>query len=202
MIIIKTIRLNELVSFVQGVNPTRMESKKEYKNISYYDKEAFEEDSKYQNIENDVNVKRENDLAVYEGDVIISNFLHLATIVSKESSGKIPSLNFTKVIFLDDQIDKNYFVYLFNENQSVKIQKEREAQGKVNQRLSVKALGDLIVPIIPLDHQIILGDIYLKKEQLKNDLNIYAKLVDELVSAYLEENTNLNLNEKGVDNNE
>lgn len=53
-------------------------------------------------------------------------------MVGKANAGKVPSLNFTKVEFKHDRLDKRYFIYLFNAYRDVKRQKERELQGKCN----------------------------------------------------------------------
>ena len=74
-----------------------------------------------------------------EGDIVISNIQQKAVRIGKSNAGKVIPLNFTKVEFRKQALDKNYFLYLFNSNKFIQRQKEREQQGNVLQKLSTKS---------------------------------------------------------------
>ena len=124
----KQYRLGDLVSFEQGVNSARAKKQYGLVDVIYYDQASFEG-----GFAEEVAKSSFNDYSLNEGDVIISNSLQQATIVGMANAGKVPSINFTKVDFRDATLDKQYFLYLFNNHNSVKRQKEREVQGNSNQ---------------------------------------------------------------------
>lgn len=184
--------LSDFVSFVPGINTTRAEGKFGKKELDYYEHAAFDKDYTFNNTSaiNNLNSNNDNELALKEGDVIISNSLHLAAIVGKDNAGKIPSINFTKVIFSNELLDKRYFVYLFNENKDLQRQKEKEMQGNVILRLSIKSLGQLVIPVLSIEEQIKVGMVYETKQKLKNKLNNYNDLLDDFTNNILEESLN------------
>ena len=84
------------------------------------------------------------------------------------------------------QLDKNYFLYLFNSNKSIQRQKEREQQGNVLQKLSTKALGDLKIPVIPLEKQKKIGEAYSETLKLQGELIRYSDLLEQFSTQILE----------------
>lgn len=184
--------LNKFVSFVPGINTTRAEGKFGKKELDYYEQAAFDKDYTFNNTStNKIQTENnDNELSLKEGDVIISNSLHLAAMVGKDNIGKIPSINFTKVVFNNNLLDKKYFIYLFNENKNLQRQKEKKMQGNVILRLSNKALSQLVIPVIPLDEQVKIGLIYETKQKLKSQLNNYNDLLDDFTNNILEESLN------------
>ncbi|MGT2833283.1 restriction endonuclease subunit S [Streptococcus halotolerans] len=182
-------QMSDFVSFVAGVNPTR--AKRQYgSNIfHYYDQEAFEKDYSF---EADLVSKKTVDdvsdkLSLRQGDVIISNSLQKAAIVSASNEGKVPTLNFIKVEFKGDKLDKLYFLYLFNSYSEVQRQKERDLQGASILRLSVKLLNQLMIPVVDLEEQIKIGEAYSETLRLKTYLKRYAVLTETIVSQVIEE---------------
>ncbi|EMF0551429.1 restriction endonuclease subunit S, partial [Enterococcus faecium] len=120
-------------------------------------------------------------------DVVISNFLQRATIVGEKNIGKVLSLNFTKVKFLNDQLDKRYFLYLFNNYKDIQRQKERELQGTgLVLRLTKKSLEKLIIPVVSLTEQQRIGEIYIETLKLQSKLNEYARLTEQFAGSILE----------------
>ena len=116
----------------------------------------------------------------------MSNSLQLAAMVSKENVGKVLSLNFTKVKF-NDRLDKRYFLFLFNSYNDVQRQKERELQGNgVIQRIPLKALGQMVIPVVPMEEQIKIGAIYAEASKLQSNINRYAELVVRYTNMILE----------------
>jgi restriction endonuclease S subunit len=182
--------LKEFVTFVPGINPTRAQKQFGAQEINYYDQSSFEADNNHA----DVVVKGEskslsqNNLSLTEGDVVVSNSLQLATTVGKNNVGKVLSLNFTKIEFNREQLDKRYFLFLFNAYKDVKRQKERELQGSGPvRRIPLRALGEIIVPVAPIEEQKKIGTIYIETLKLQNKLNQYADLIGEFTSSIIEE---------------
>lgn len=183
-------KLNEFVTFVPGINPTRAEKQYGTKHINYYDQSSFEKDyNHYDGTSLKINKKNYDNFALSEGDIVVSNALQHATIVSHLNTGKVPSLNFTKVEFKNDELDKRYFVYLFNVYREVQRQKERELQGNGPiLRIPIKALGEIKIPFIGLEGQQQTGKAYIEMLKLQGKLNRYSELIEQFTGALLEEN--------------
>ena len=184
-------KLSEFVTFVQGINTTRVEKQFGTININYYDQAAFERDYKHE--DGFVNKKGAHTfnagLSLEVGDVVISNSLRIATVVGASNAGKVPSLNFTKVEFHSQSLDKLYFIYLFNIYSDVRRQKERELQGTGSiLRIPIKALNQIVIPIVSLEEQQKIGKIYTETLRIQSKLNRCAELMEQLVGAVLEEN--------------
>ena len=181
-------RLGDLVSFVQGVNSARAEKQYGLVDVTYYDHASFEKDYNYEgDFSPDRNKVSFNDYSLNEGDVIISNSLQLATMVGEANAGKVPSINFTKVDFKDSEIDKQYFVYLFNKYSEVARQKEREVQGNIILKIPIRALNELKVPIVPMEKQKKIGRIYTDTHKLQSKINKYSQLIEQFTNGVLEE---------------
>lgn len=181
----------EFVTFIPGINPTRTEKQFASKKFDYYDQAAFESDY---NHEKGFMKKKpfeffEDGISLKAGDVIISNSMQLATIVGNINAGKVPSLNFTKVNFTNSGLDKGYFIYLFNTYSGVKRQKDRELQGTGPiMRIPIKALNEIVIPIISMEEQQKIGKAYSEMLKLQSKLTKYIKLIEKLVGSILEEN--------------
>lgn len=183
-------KLGEFVSFVPGINPTRAEKQIKLQEIDFYDQSSFKEDF-YCGNDLITSSRQCNTSSAFlnENDVIISNSLQLATIVSRKNAGKVLSLNFTKVEFLDEELDKCYFLYLFNSYSDMKKQKERSLQGSGSmQRISLKELKELIIPFIDIEEQKKIGNIYVETLKLQSRLNQYAQRTVQFTEAILEDN--------------
>lgn len=182
--------LKEFVKFVPGINPTRVQKQFGTKPINYYDQSSFEADYKYGDVvvEDGAKSLSQNNPALNESDVVISNSLQLATMVGKNNVGKVLSLNFTKIEFDSEQLDKRYFLFLFNAYKDVRRQKERELQGSGPVlRIPLRALGEIIVPVVPLEEQKKIGAIYAETLKLQSKLNKYADLIEQFTSSIIEE---------------
>ncbi len=184
-------KMSEFVKFIPGINPTRAKKQYGIDVIEYYDQNAFEYDygQRYNFIERvSVEMNIPDELALKEGDVVISNSMQLATIIGKENTGRVLPLNFTKVEFVDGNIDKRYFIYIFNEFSDIKRQKEREMQGNGKiLRIPIKSLQQLEMPVISLSEQKKMGKAYFESLKLQAKLVTYAKLVREFNDRVLEE---------------
>lgn len=176
--------------FVPGINPTRARKQYGTDEINYYDQAAFERDYNHKHgfVEEEIIENIPAGLALQKGDVVISNSMQLATMVGEANAGKVPSLNFTKVEFCDDRLDKRYFIYLFNSYRDIKRQKERELQGNGPiLRIPIKSLKKLEIPVISLEKQAKIGRAYIETLKLQAKLNTYGKLVGEFTERILEE---------------
>lgn len=181
-------KLGEFVTFIHGLNPTRIEKQPLDKEIVYYDQLSFEADY-YHKHEIAVPIREliaENDLVLNEGDVVMSNSLQLAAMVSKENIGKVLSINFTKIDF-NDQLDKRYFLFLFNSYTEVQRQKERELQGNgVIQRIPLKALSQIHIPFVSMEEQMKIGAIYTEVLKQQSNIKRYAELLVQYTNCLLE----------------
>ena len=112
-------KLANYVTFISGINPTR--AKKQYdEEIIYYEQNDFNNDYNHlDGFEISEEFSEFGKQTLQEGDVVISNLQQKAAIVGKTNAGKVISLNFTKVDFTNKQLDKNYFLYLFNSNKNI-----------------------------------------------------------------------------------
>ena len=178
--------LKNCVSFTPGINPSRIQTT----DLEFYDQNDFVNDY---NFINKVNIKdksfdSENLLKLKEGDVVISVVTRQAAIVSKGNDGKILTLNFIKVDFDNDFLDKKYFLYLFNSYSGVKRQKERMLQGTGSVlKIPVKSLNDIEIPIISMSEQVKIGEAYKKTICLNNYLDKYKSLMEKCANSILEE---------------
>ncbi len=193
--------LKEFVTFIPGINPTRAQKQFGTQVINYYDQKSFEADYNHEEVvEDESKSLYQNNLSLNEGDVVISNSLQLATMVGKNNVGKVLSLNFTKIEFDSEQLDKRYFLFLFNAYKEVRRQKERESQGNGHVlRIPLRALGEIIVPVVPLEEQKKIGAIYSETLKLQSKLNQYADLIGQFTSSIIEETLKgEGLNEKSI----
>lgn len=184
-------KLQEFVTLLPGINQSRAASQFKSKTLKFYDQEDFNQDYHYKEINMDdeiVESPKSDTLSLNKGDVVISNSLHLATLVSEYNVNKVLSLNFTKVEFNKNELDKRYFLYLFNEYKDVQRQKERKLQGSGPiLRIPIKTLEDLSVPIIPIQDQKRIGKIYSEVLMLKGKLSTYSELMEKFTNSVLEE---------------
>lgn len=182
--------MKEFVTFVPGINPTRAQKQFGIQTINYYDQSSFADDFNHKDIFAEAADKdiAEDHLALNEGDVVISNSLQLATMVGKNNIGKVLSLNFTKVEIDKKQLDKRYFLFMFNEYKDVKRQKERELQGTGPiLRIPLRALEEIAIPVVPLKEQEKIGKIYIETMKLQSKLNKYSDLIGQFTNLIIEE---------------
>ncbi|MGX6979310.1 restriction endonuclease subunit S [Vagococcus elongatus] len=186
----KKIKISEVVSFVPGINQTRAEKQFGTKDINYYDQSSFESDYAHEDgsvVESSSEMNNEL-LSLNEGDVVISHSMQLATIVGKSNVGKVLSLNFVKVEFLSNQLDKRYFLYLFNDHKDVKRQKERKLQGSgAVLRIPLKVLSEISIPMPPLEKQKSIGMSYTEMLRLQGKLTKYSELLEQFTGSIIEE---------------
>lgn len=182
-------RLKDFVNFIPGINQSRAENQFTDYSVQYYDQSAFESDFCLQNyVKEDMNRGELPDQPFLRaGDIIISNTKQAATIVGKANEGKVLPINFTKVKFLNEGLDKRYFLFLFNSYKDVQRQKERENQGTgAIQKIPLRSLGELQIPYITMSEQKLIGDSYVEMLMLQNKLKRCSELNEILTCAILE----------------
>lgn len=183
-------KLSEFVTFVQGINQSRAEKQFGNQKIDYYDQASFEEDHKYYNEvtqEERVNYLFDQEVSLDKRDVVISNSLQRAIMVSGQNVGKVLSLNFTKVEFKSDLLDKRYFLYLFNNHKDIQRQKDRGLQGTGPVlRLTKQSLEQLVIPLPLIEEQRKIGGIYTESLKLQSKLSIYTRLLEQFTNSILE----------------
>ncbi len=184
---LKKCKINECVTFVPGMNQTRVNNNI---GLNYYDQSSFDEDYKHEKvyIENYEKKVDANNRYLTLGDIVISNSLQRATIVGSSNVGKVLSLNFTKVNIDSKKIDQGYFLYLFNENKSIRRQKDKEMQrsGAVY-RIPLKSLSEIIIPVVSIEEQRKIGGIYIETLKLQSKLSEYSELIDQFINGIIEE---------------
>jgi len=183
--------IKDFATFIPGINPTRAEKQFGKQVINYYDQPSFEADYNHVDDSGEAALKFSslNNAALNAGDLIISNGSRLAAMVGENNAGKVLSLNFTKIVLDSDHLDQRYFLFLFNDFKEVQRQKERGSQRSgLVQRIPLRALGEILIPVIPLAEQKKIGAIYTERLKLQNNLNKYSALIERFTSAIIAEN--------------
>lgn len=191
MLVLILREIKDFATFIPGINPTRAEKQFGKQVINYYDQPSFEADYNHVDDSGEAALKFSslNNAALNAGDLIISNGSRLAAMVGENNAGKVLSLNFTKIVLDSDHLDQRYFLFLFNDFKEVQRQKERGSQRSgLVQRIPLRALGEILIPVIPLAEQKKIGAIYTERLKLQNNLNKYSALIERFTSAIIAEN--------------
>lgn len=178
-------KLRKLVEFVPGLNPSRINSK-DLEKYSFYDKESFEKDLLFEDME-DYRERNFDEEALLEGEIIFYSLSNQMAFISESNAGKIPSINFSRVKIISNKIDKSYLLYLFNENQIIQRQIDRERQGILLLKLPLRLLYDIDIPMIPMKDQKKIGKIYIDSIKLKSKMKRYSKLLESATMHLLSE---------------
>lgn len=183
-------KLKEFVTFVPGINQSRAAKQFKSEVLKFYDQVSFNLDYHHKEVNMDedlLNSSKSNELSLDKGDVVISNSLNLATLVSESNVNKVLSLNFTKVEFNKKELDKRFFLYLFNAFKEVQRQKESKLQGSGTiLRIPIKTLEELYIPLIPMKEQERIGKIYSEVLKLQGKLSSYSDLIEKITNSILE----------------
>ncbi|MDO5027198.1 MAG: restriction endonuclease subunit S [Tissierellia bacterium] len=168
-------KLKKLVKISPGLNTSRLDHD-EVKNLVFYDKDAFDLDLRKKNKTPSNYEIGENSLK--EGDLILYSISNQLAKVGKCNEGMVPSLNFSKVEVISELLDRDYFIYMFNESDHIRKQKERELQGLHILKLPLSALYDIDIPIIPIEIQEKIGRAYMETLRLRNLTKDYNDLLE------------------------
>lgn len=186
--IIKEKKLKEFITFSLGYNQSRIARDNEGQNIIYYDQAAFAEDIEALVVHEDV-IKRDtvNSLGLHEGQVVINRLNNQATMISENNVGKVLTSNFICVEFNNSDLDKTYFMYLFNAYKKVQRQKEKMSQGiSAVQSISLADLGEIEIPYVNIAEQRLIGNTYMKMLELERVLSKQINLIDRLSLTLLD----------------
>lgn len=175
-------RLKELVSFDAGSPQFRVTDLKDNQAPVYYyytvdDLRADLVDEMDVDLSDHKQISTHDNICLTnEGDVIVSLVTTQATLVRKARKGLFLTQNFLKVKTGKD-IDPTYFIYLFNEDKSLKKQLSRSSNGEAVKKSTIKQLENLVIEHLPdLETQRRIGEIYLKQKRLTYLRNEESKL--------------------------
>lgn len=181
--------IREIAELIPGVNQSRVDKLGNDENSCFYDQRMFEADlnEMYKNVHLITNSFEEPSYVLNAGDIVISNSMQLATIVGSSVKQRILTLNFVKVK-LDNDIDKAYFVYLFNLNKEIQKQKEKETQSMgLVQRITLRSLETIEIPILKKEQCERIGNVYVEMLRNQDNLNRYVDLIGMLTYSMLEQ---------------
>lgn len=159
------IKLKKLVKFIPGINPSRIDKKLKSETV-FYDKDSFDLDASFAS--NKSSNYKINENSLREGDLIMYGLSNEIAVVGKSNEGMVPSLNFLKVEIISDKLDRDYFLYMFNDDRYIRRQRERELQGLHILKLPLSSLYDIDIPIVDLEFQKQIGRIYKETIKLKS----------------------------------
>lgn len=182
-------KLKDFVEITQGINSSRIRNENRG---NLYDQRDFEKDLLRTPLPNNIlGREQKGDFTLRAGDVIINNMKQQATIVSPESVGKILTMNFLRVEFLNDKLDKRFFIYLFNENRQMKYQKERATQGVSSfvQKIPINNLKQLTIPEVSIEKQQKIGQAYAELLAVRKKYLDLIKYNDQMTLEILEQAT-------------
>lgn len=136
---------------------------------------------------NDVPTQYRNDeistnLLLSPSDILIKrlnpSFVH---VVAEESAGMAASQNLL-VVRPSENVDPFYLGYLLEQKEIIGQVEHLTGSAAVIKAVSVKKLADIKVPIIPLEQQRKVGEIWKLSRKRKQLLNEYMEESDRLVS--------------------
>lgn len=182
-------KLAEFVKLTPGINQTRLKQAGNMNEIQLYDQRLFEKDFLIDTEPNQILFGEiaKADAKVLNGDVVINQMKQAAAIVSANNSGKVLSMNFIKVDFLNEDLDKRYFVYLFNANREVARQKEREIQGTAAVlKMPIRSIEQIKIPYLDLEEQQKIGLTYKRMLSMKKKYEDLARNKELLTLEILE----------------
>lgn len=185
-------KLDEFVKLTPGINQTRLKQTGNMDEIELYDQGLFEKDLFIDTEPNDIlfDGVAKADVKVVNGDVVINQMKQAATIISSDNSGKLLTMNFIKVDFLNKDLDKRYFIYLFNANRDVARQKERETQGTAAVlKMPIRSIEQIEIPFLPLKEQQKIGLCYKRMLSIKKKHEDLARNKELLTLEILERKT-------------
>lgn len=161
-------RLSELLEIESGTLATRIDEQKGGKKYFLYENEQF-----YSQYASAIDMKNRKSIVtfanvkqIFSRDIVINLFKGECTIVRDEFDGNIINANFAKVSFLNKKIDRNYFVYWFNESTASKKQLLQDIQGTVMKKITIGKLKNMEIELPAIDVQKTIGDLYIAQLRL------------------------------------
>lgn len=121
-------------------------------------------------------------LLLFSGDILVKrlnpSFVH---IINRENAGFAASQNLL-VVRPNDDVDPYYLGYLLEQKEIIGQVEHVTGSAAAIKAVSVKKLADIKIPVIPLDEQRKVGEIWKLSRKRKQLLNEYMEESDRLVS--------------------
>ncbi|KXT76844.1 restriction endonuclease subunit S [Streptococcus sp. DD12] len=166
----KKIQLGDLVSFQVGFPQFRVKERPNGHRYKIYNQLDLEDDLagvSHKERESKELTTADQLTCLSSGDLVFSLISGTAAIVSKEHEGYFYTQNYV-VLEPSNELDKNFLLYLLNEDKAVKRQFLLGLQGSAVLKYTVKQLRELQLPRLEsLERQRLIGAIYRKQEEVK-----------------------------------
>ena len=175
-------KLSDYVKFYQGKNQSR--NALDYALRKIYDRDAFDKDSEVMTNPNEIVSSRQTD-SIGKGDIIIDPIRQKAIVVGLDKDNLIIDNNFIKVDFISMELDKLFFVYMFNENRDLRRELEVQSQGSAIKKISIRSLNELEIIVPGIKKQKQLGSIYKESSVIKYKSIKKINLLHEMVLGIL-----------------
>lgn len=117
-------------------------------------------------------------------DIIISTMQKKAYLMELNDSNAIASTNYI-IVTPKPELDSEFFLWWFNESNDAARQKELLKQGSSLTRLSISALKNIAVPLLPIERQRQIGKFYATQFSLQQLLERKATLSRRLTNGLL-----------------
>lgn len=194
MIIVRKIKLGEVVSIKMGINLSRQSEEDKAKMEIYTNNDLINDLNGVEQTSNkDFRKKDISNHKVFEGDVVYSFINSISGIVSKHNSGKIINQNFASIEPLNEMLDSSYLCYLLNMDREINQEKKISMQGSALKRLSPASIKNFEVELPVIEKQRIIGRLYLDwmarqaiiKEQYELENSIFGDYLNKLKNDQL-----------------
>ncbi|KXT80417.1 restriction endonuclease subunit S [Streptococcus oralis] len=166
----KKIQLGDLVTFQVGFPQFRVKERPNGHRYKIYNQLDLEDDLagvSHKERESKELTTTDPLTQLRNGDLIFSLISGTAAIVSKEHEGYFYTQNYV-VLEPSKELDKNFLLYLLNEDKAVKRQFLLGLQGSAVLKYTVKQLRELQLPRLEsLERQRLIGMVYRKQEEVK-----------------------------------
>ncbi|KRN84684.1 hypothetical protein CKN99_04060 [Carnobacterium maltaromaticum] len=161
--------LGNIIHFESGLLISRIENEEKGKEYFIYENDQFYNNDSFLNERKSIRTSKSIQ-KISVNEIIINLYKGECTKVREEYSDYIINANFAKGSLLDEKIiDKNYFIYWFNESEESKKQLLQDIQGSVMKKISISKLKELRITLPDIEAQTIIGNLYQAQMEL-NDL--------------------------------
>lgn len=156
----------------------------------YYTQEMLIRDLEFDDLEENLKEIRQirtddQVITVRTGDLVVSSISGDAAIVGLVHDGFMLTKNFYKLI-PNPNLDTAFLLYLLNENQMIKKEMMKYANGVGMRFISVRDLEKMTLPKIPsLEEQKMVGNLYLNLKKLTRLRKKNAEQKEKIVLAQL-----------------
>jgi len=160
-------RLERLVTMRTGVNQLRLAAPAESDMYSYGDLLAdLGRLGSQAALPATVVTQSQESYQLAAGDIVFSVIRNTAAIVSAATAGKVINQNFVRWRVIDDAVDRRYLCYCLNQSDAIKRQLAKYLEGSnVANKLSLKSLRALDIPVLPVAQQRLWGQLYFNVQR-------------------------------------